>query len=92
MVFTPSYVPEFSLRIGSDVYEVELISFKVLDAKTLKKYQLFYNSGLGFFIKKNGNRMEADEIPEPLRNTMLNLNFTIPVQQTGLCVYPLTIA
>lgn len=78
MALTPSYVPEFSLRIDSDVYEIELISFKVIDTKTLKKYQLFYNGGLGFFIKKNGNRMEANEINEPMRNTMLNLNFTVP--------------
>ncbi len=78
MTLTPSYVPEFSLRIDPDLYEIELISFRVIDAKTLKKYQLFYNGGLGFFIKKNGNRMEPNEINEPLRNTMLNLNFTFP--------------
>ena len=71
----PSYVPEISLKINTDLYEVELIAFRVLDAKTLNKYQIFYNGGLGFFLKKNGNRMESSDISEALFNTMFNLNF-----------------
>ena len=78
MTHLPSYVPEFNLRINSDLYEVEMISFKIIDAKTLNSHQLFYHGGLGFFIKKNGERMRNGEVPEQIMNTMLNLNFTTP--------------
>lgn len=85
---TPYYVPQISLCIDLDVYKMELISFYVIDSKTLNAFQLFYHGGLGFFLEKNGVRLNRGEIEPQVLNTFLNLNFTVAKEKNGPIIAP----